>query len=138
MAATDIAGHGGAFAGPAGMDFNAIEWTGTLQIDEIAIPPAFGERWEGAELGAGRFRGSLRGKGQYNTASTAPFAIATAATDWSAFKGTCTLTSITGCTLVGTMIFSEISLRRAHGGYLEITANFRNATTDLLVTWDET
>lgn len=122
--------------GATGLKMTVTEWSGTLDIDAVAIPAAFGEKWESSELTVGRFTGSLRGKITYNVASSKPFDASGA--DWSVFKGSATLTAATGCTIAGTLIYNQVSITHTRNGYAEITANFRNSTTDVAVTWDET
>jgi hypothetical protein len=138
----DIAGYGGAFAGPGTAGINLVsinEWSGTYECDTVAVPPSFGELWETAEPTIQRFSGTCKGKLTYNTASTKPIVFTSSSTTGlSAMKGTMTLTAFTGCTITGTFVWQTMSMTRPHAGYAEVTATFRNASTDVATTWDET
>lgn len=140
----DIAGFGGQFASGNDLVFNANEWSATVDIDNIEVPAAFGEKWHGHALGAGRVTGTVTGKVAYNASNTAPIPLPTATGNTQSFsalgfEGTATLTATTGCTLYGTFIFHNVVLRRPHSGYMEITANFANSGSDVIMNaWDET
>ncbi len=137
----DVSGFGGAMTLPAGLYLALDEWSATLDIKLSEVPAAFSENYDTADLGPAKFSGSFRGKAQYNAASTKPFSVPTAGANWTTstlgFKGSATLTAITGCTFTGTFLFHQLTFRRPHGGYLEVTGSFRNAAQDLTVTWDE-
>jgi len=133
----DVSGLGGSVTLPNGINLAVRSWSGNLEIDEAVIPPAFGEKWEGSALGAGRFRGSLTAKIRYNESSSKPYSIDTTA-GWTAFTGIATLTAESGCYYTGTFNFSRFNLTRPHGDTAEMTVDFRNAGNDLGITWDET
>ena len=134
-----IAGFGGAMTLPSGMNCKIRAWEAALDLDTIAIPPAFGESWEGAAPTVGRMTGSFSGRLDDNVASTIPFTNPGTATSWAAtFQASITLTASTGCTYALTVIISNYTVRREHVGYAEVQGRFRNASGDLVVTWDQT
>lgn len=133
----DLTGNTGAVTiGASGIKMAVIEWSASVDVDAVAIPAAFGEKWEGSALTVGRVTGSLRGKVQFDAASTKPMDLS--GDDWSAFSGSATLTAATGCTLTGTMNYTNVQITLNRNGYGDISANFRNAGSDCAVTWDET
>lgn len=137
----DIAGHGGDFAiGTATVATGGeVEWSATLEVDEVAIPPAFGEKWEGAAQGAWRCRGSMRAKLQKDVSGTAPWEEGTNTDSGATVEGAITATAATGCTIKGDVIFSNIRVTRPHlGGTPEFSADFRNSGTNFAVDWDIT
>lgn len=146
MAVTDIAGEGGAVvldmdtstSSSSLVNMGVVDWSATVEVDQINLPPAFGQKWEGHRSGAGRVRGSISGKLRYAAAETAPWTHGTNTDAFSAFTGTATLTATTGCTIVGTLNFSNVAINRSRVGDTTISADFVNYGNDVTVTWATT
>lgn len=105
-----------------------------IDIEEDKIPPAFGSKWNTSAPGAGSVKGTLRGNLAYDAAGTKPFD--PSGSDWTAFIGVVTLTSTTGCTITGTMMFNNVKLDRENGKHGTMEASFVNNLDDVAVTWD--
>ena len=138
MAKTNVKGFTGSVTLGTGLKIgiDITAFSGEIDIDEDVIMPPFGSKWKQIALGAGSFKGSLQGNMVYNVSNTKVFD--PSGSDWANFQGTVTLTCDTGCTITGTMVFSNVKFNRENGKHGTVEATMANALDDLAVTWDET
>ncbi len=145
----NIAGFGGYIilagatntTGPSG---NINEWSATLDVDTIAIPAAFGSPYEDATLGQGRISGSFSGVLSNAATGGKPFSTAASNASWSttlvgdirlnATGGTAS--NSTNQIYIAAAMISNVRIDRPHNsGPATISADFRNGTTDPVITW---
>lgn len=128
-----VAGAGGAFAWTAGgltaTSVEILEFTYTLDIELLVIPPKLGEIFKRHDLGAGAMTGSANFRAASGAAITPPFAtIATELAAWPAefLGGLLTLTYETFATIAFQAVIHNVSFPRRAMAFNEGTFSFAN------------
>ncbi len=103
---------------------NLLETTGLADCTPTSVPSDI------------LMTGTWSGLVEYDAASTIPIEAALLTGDLSVIQGSATLTAKTGCTLVGDVILTNISLDRSTGANMSHTGSFQ-FTGDVTITWDE-
>ncbi len=122
MALTDIAGHGGNFAAPAGFNGAFRSWSLTIDTD-TARYATFSSKWKKSKLCASGATGSVEAVVQRSAATTKPLPAAGSVITLASFSGACTFTADAGCTYAGTFNFTSVTFSRSPDGEMTMTAN---------------
>ncbi len=134
MAATVIAGCDGTISLP-GVNFKVVDWSFDLTIEILETT--------GLEDCTKTFvptdvvmTGTWSGTAQYDAPNTIPIEAALATGDMDVAQGEGILTALTGCTLTGDVILTNINMVRARGAAMTHTGSFQ-FTGPVTIVWDE-
>lgn len=123
----------------AGIDVTGFTCAHT--IEEVVVPPAFGEKYAKSRPGAARLTGTLRGTLVQGASGNKPFdptdQSGGATVDFDNMIGTLTLQAEAGCTIAATCLLHTTSITRNNAGEGTIEIQFSNSEDDVAVTWDE-